>query len=424
MKRKQTMRLMGLLLAAALLVCGCAKTPETPKSPVSPIKAKAADLMEGISPTREPGGEMKEEWADAASDFAVRLIRAARGADQNNVISPLSVLSALSMTALGAKGETLSQMEQVLGMSRDDLKAFYSAYAALLAGDELGLANSVWFKDSEDFTIEQAFLQENADWFGAGVYRAPFDEKTLADINAWVKEKTKEMIPEMLDQIPSSAVTYLINALAFEAKWQETYNEYQVREGDFTREDGTKQKAQLMYSTENLYVTVPGAKGFLKSYEGGRFAFAALLPEEGTTTAQFLEKLDGAALRRALKDASPATVYAAIPKFETKFGAELSEVLKGMGMPLAFSQQADLTGIGHSSRGPLKISRVIHKTFISVAEQGTKAGAATIVEVTAEGAPEIIDPKEVILDRPFVFMLVDTQTMIPFFIGEITDIAG
>ncbi|MBR6108154.1 MAG: serpin family protein [Clostridia bacterium] len=385
----------------------------------------SVNLMEGISSklASSPAAPADESAAKAA-DFALRLFRAsAAGRDGNLLVSPLSVLCALSMTANGAKGETLAQMEEVLGMSRDELNEFYRNYTALLPSGEkykLDKANSIWFTADERFSVNGDFLQTNADYYGADIYKAAFDEGTLKDINNWVKDKTRGMIPQILDRIPASAIMYLINALAFEAEWEKVYYKESVRPGEFTLEDGNKRSVDFMYSEEHEYLAGEGFTGFKKYYAGRKYAFAALLPDEGVTVDGLIASLDAAKLLQALAEPEYAAVNASMPRFETSYSAELSELLIGMGMKDAFNPgMADFSGLGSSTGGNIFISRVIHKTFISVDELGTKAGAATLVEMNDEALP--LDIKDVRLDRPFVYMLIDCETNLPFFIGTMMD---
>ena len=405
-----------LLLSMLLQASGCAQ------------KAQAADLMAGIEaniPAELP--EVSRESAAKAADFAVRLFRESASEGKNTLVSPLSVLAALSMTANGARGETLAQMEQVLGMDTEALNTFFRSYLNALSEDKdakLKLANSIWFTADPSFKVIREFLQTNADYYGADAYKAPFDDTTLSDINNWVKDRTDGMVPEILDRIPGNAVMYLVNALAFEAEWAVVYDRDHVRKGTFTKEDGTGQAADFMYSTETAYLSDGQAEGFIKYYNGKKYAFAALLPEKGLPLGEYMASLTGEALTKMLADPEDESVAAAIPRFETQYSTEMSEVLTDMGMPIAFDQaNADFSGL--CEVGPWEnvyINRVLHRTFISVAEQGTKAGAATVVEMGKRGAP--MPAKEVYLDRPFVYMLIDTETNIPFFIGAMYDLGA
>ena len=412
-------RLIAILLVLAMALGMTACSQVSANDLMKDVPAKAVDVL----PDMDAG-------AAAAADFGVRLFKTSMEEGENTLISPLSVLYALAMTANGADGETLAQMEQVLGMDVDNLNSYMLAYLDLLPETKdykMSLANSIWFKDDPNFAVEQSFLQTNADYYGAGAYKAAFDEGTRNDINNWVKEHTDGMIPEIIDEIPDEAIMYLVNALAFDAKWADEYEEHQIREGRFTMEDGTRQDVDMMHSEEYTYLEDEMATGFIKYYKDRKYAFVAMLPNEGVSVSQYVDSLTGEHLRELLNNPQDLTVFASIPKFEMEYDIEMSEVLQEMGMTDAFDWQvADFSRLGTYNVDGMNIciNRVLHKTFISVSEQGTRAGAATAVEMVAEGAMEIVEFKEVVLDRPFVYMLIDCETNLPFFIGTMMNVNG
>ena len=410
-------KLIALILALATLLSltACAASQDLMKD----VPAKAVDVLSDM-----------DTGAAAAADFGVRLFQTTMEDGKNTLISPLSVLYALSMTANGADGETLAQMEEVLGMDAENLNSFMLAYMDLLPKDKackMSLANSIWFKDDPRFEVKESFLQTNADYYDASIYKAAFDQGTLNDINAWVKKHTDGMIPEILDEIPEDSIMYLVNALAFEAEWDEIYEKTQVWSGDFTTEEGTLQDVEMMHSQENTYLEDDLATGFIKYYEGRNYAFAALLPNEGVTVSEYVDSLTGEHLLEMLSDPEHVRTIVMLPKFETEYDIEMSEHLEAMGMPDAFDYSvADFSRMGTYTGEDVNIciDRVIHKTFISVAEKGTKAGAATVVEMDTEGAMSVEDYREVVLDRPFVYMLIDCETHLPFFIGTMMNVEG
>ena len=416
MKTRISLVIISLLLVCAMAVnlTGCT------------MEVQAKDLMEGITPNQVNAlDDLSSQKADV-TDFAIRLFKASEERGKNTLISPLSVLCALAMTANGAEEETLAQMEEVLGMTTEELNLYLYSYMQNLPQGEkykLSLANSIWFTEDERFTVNQDFLQTNADYYGADIYKAPFNDQTCKDINNWVKQNTDEMIPEILDEIPADAIMYLVNALAFEAEWSEIYEKQQVRDGKFTKEDGTKQDVELMYGVEGTYLEDENATGFKKYYKGGKYAFVAMLPNEDVSVSDYVASLNGESLNTLLNNTQHTTVHTAIPKFETEYNVEMSAILKDMGMTKAFDiYNADFEGLGTSTAGNIFINSVLHKTFISVGEKGTKAGAATIVEMNDGAAAEPQEPKEVYLDRPFVYMLIDCENNIPFFIGTMMDV--
>ena len=408
--KRNSPRLFCLALAL-LLLTGCGGTA-APRSLTADLKARTPDLP-----------PITETQAEALTAFSLDLLRE-NWTGENLLLSPLSVLSALGMAANGAGGRTLTQMEAVLGLPVGELNGALAAWrAGLPAGKDcrVDLASSLWLRDDGKFEAGRDFLQAAADWYGAEVFPAAFDGGTLRDINGWVEEHTHGMIPEIIQEIPDEAVLYLINALALEAEWETVYREDQVRDGRvFTTEDGREQAAAMMYSSEGHYLKDERAQGFLKYYEGGRWAFAALLPDEGVRLEELIASLTGERLRAILGGAEETLVYAAIPKFRCAYSAELSGSLEAMGMTDAFDMgKADFSGMGRSPTGPLFISKVLHKTYLSVDEEGTRAGAATAVEMASGGTMPGTVP-EVYLDRPFLYMLVDTETCLPAFIGAVT----
>lgn len=409
MKKKSLALLVaGGLLCSALM--GCTRT-------------YATDLMDGVkrgTPTEVPVQE--ETWV-GMQDFSVKLLQATCDQEENTLVSPMSVLSALAMTANGARGETLAQMENTLGGSVEQLNG---ALAGL--GQEkdspLYLANSIWFAEGGRITPNPDFLQINADYYRAGIFEAPFDQTTVTDINRWVKEHTHGMVKEILEEIPRDTVMYLIDALAFEAEWENPYEKEDVWQQAFTNQDGKVQQVSMMHSEEQFYLRDDQAQGFMKYYQGGQYAFVALLPDKEISILDYVEGLDGQQLKELLENPISVPVVATMPKFESEMAVDLREVLKEMGMDLPFdSAQADFTGLGTSPEGNLFINQVLHKTYIEVEEKGTRGGAVTLVGTNSAAAPQ--EPKEqmvVTLDRPFVYLVVDTSSMLPVFMGTVLSV--
>ena len=355
--------------------------------------------------------------------FALNLLQQTYEDGKNEMISPLSVLAALTMTENGAKGDTLTQMEQVLsgGMPAEQQGKELSSCMKNLPNTEnahLNIANSIWLKDADTFHVEDDFLRKNTELFDAEIFKAPFDDSTLKDINTWVSNKTEKMIPEILDQIEYDSVMYLINAVAFDAKWQSPYEKEDVQDGTFTPENGGSQSVDMMYSTEGYYLEDDNTTGFIRPYEDG-YSFMALLPKEGISIEDYISHLSAEKLIGLVENVSTDyDVDASIPKFKSEYSIELKDALQNMGMTDAFDEeQADFRGIGTSDNGNIYINMVLHKTYIEVDEQGTKAGASTVVgmaETMSLYEPEI---KTVHLDRPFVYAIIDTETQMPIFLG-------
>ena len=409
--KKICLSILSLLLVSVMLlhITGCSDLT-------------AGNLTDGLLRGKADGKTPDESFKAAQFDFAAELFKlcAADSGYENTLVSPISVMTALAMTANGANGLTEEETEAVLGggMSTEDLNAYLYAYLENLS-DEVSLANSIWFKENV-LDVNEAFLQTNKDYYDAEIFAAPFDQTTTNDVNAWVKEKTKNRIKKILDEVEADSVMYLINALTFDGEWMEKYEKDDVYDRTFTALDGTEKTVSMMYSEEYTYLSDENAEGFIKKYKGGNYAFAALLPDKDIDFSEFVNSLTGEKLADILSEKQTRQVSVGIPEFSYEYDIEMNNALQAMGMESAFDRKtADFSDIG-AADGNLYIGKVLHKTFIEVDTFGTKAAAVTLVDVKSESAPA--PELSVILDRPFVYMIIDTETDLPVFIGTMTNI--
>lgn len=415
--------LLGVFLAAALFgLSACA---------AQPVSLQAKDLMANVSTVGENRTVClsEGEW-EGACDYAANLFAQCVHADQegNVIVSPLSTLFALGMTANGASGQTLEQMEATLGGTCEVANGFLADYLDLLPTSEgctVNLANSIWLKECDDLQVRESFLETNANFYHAGVFSAPFDSSTVKDINNWVSLNTEGRITDLLDGIPDEALLYLVNALSFDGEWLYPYKSNQVYDATFTAQDGQRQDVRMMTSMESTYVELENAVGFAKPYKGSTCSFLALLPDEGVSVDELAASLSGETVLRMLDDAQEVDVEASIPQFSGAYDVELSEALESMGMVDAFDEDAaDFSAMGTTSIGNLYIGRVLHKCFVAVDEEGTEAAAATAVEMASESAAEVVvNSKIVRLDRPFVYFIVAEGVDVPLFMGVVRSIA-
>ena len=421
MKRK----LLSLLLCAALLLPalgGCAGKGEASPSPAEGEDAPALSLppAEMLAAAAEPDSTLAGETALAALSFAGDLLRQTEG--ENRLLSPVSLLCALGMVLSGARGETRRQMEDALGVSGQTLASFLGPWLSALASEEaspLHAADGIWLADKPGLRVSDAFLELNREYYGAGVECCPFDEAALQNINDFVARNTDGMIDRILDRLDPAGVMVLVNALSFEAPWAQPYRENEVIPGEFHPETGEAREVPFLHHGEKLWLADENTTGFLKPYEGGRYAFAALLPAEGLSMEDYLASLTGEKLLGLLRGVQKAEVLTEMPKFEVSCSFELTPALQDLGMTDVFDPaRADLGDLGSCDGGNLYVGQVAHKTFLQLDETGTRAGAATGV-VVMEASMRLDEPKRVVLDRPFVYLLVDLETSLPLFIGTL-----
>ena len=423
----KTVRTVSLLLALSMLflfsACGAetagvpdTESPRDESGEAETVSEKTekltADFVSGVK------GEKPDESFIAAYDrFAAELFARTRRSGENSLVSPLSVLYALAMTFSGAEGETLSQFLRAFdGRGDIDVDKIGASLAGLAAGLYKGesaytdIANSIWVKNRPDLRLKDGFIERNERYFRSDVYAVPFNQATLGEINGWVSANTGGMIKEILKELPEDTVMCLVNAVLFEAKWARQYT--QKFKMDFTKADGKKIKVDMLYSYESEFISTENAKGFIKNYIGNGYSFVAVLPNG--TLDDYMETFDGAELSALLSSRKDVPVMAETPAFKYDFSDDLSGVLRAMGITDAFTDNADFSGM-FEEKTDISISKVIHKTRIEVDTEGTRAAAATAVVMT-EGAA-MIEHETVILNRPFLYMIIDANTDTPMFIG-------
>ena len=428
--KKRAKKIVALFLTAGILLSGTAACSNVEGMHLSGSTRELNVTKEDTGKSGDnvqmlPSDEKSDKiFADSHADFAIKAFQNSYEAGKNTMISPYSVINALAMTANGASGETLEQMESVLCGTADcsldllnrELQRLQSSMPKE-KNNHLYTANSIWYKDSdENFVPADDFLKLNAEFYQADIFASAFDEKTTKDINRWIDRRTDGMIKDIMDQIPPYAIMYLVNAVAFEGEWQDPYEKEQVHDADFYDIDGNHSTVSMMYSEEYSFLKEEHAVGFIKPYKEG-FDFVALLPDENMDIRDYISQMNGETFLKTIAQANDTIVQTGMPKFKAETQKELAEVLDRMGMHDAFDEKlADFSQMGNCKNGDnLYISRVLHRTKIEVNELGTKAGAATVVEVETMGCLEAVE--NVVLDRPFVYAIIDRENGIPVFIG-------
>ncbi len=356
---------------------------------------------------------------NAYMDFSVNLLKQNLNSNKNTLIAPLSVSYALGMTANGAKGDTLLEMEKVLGGNIGDLNKFFGDYKnTTIKNKSINMANSIWIKDDKDLIINDDFVKKNKEAYSVSVHKEKFDIKTRDKINKWVKTNTKGMIKEIIKEINGDSLMYLINALSFDDEWNEKYMKSSIEKSDFTNYNGKKKSVDMMYSSEGCYLHDKGAKGFIKPYKNG-YAFACIMPDKDVM--EYTKSLTGKKLSKIFKNRMDVGVNAGLPIFKSETDVKLNDALMKMGMKQAFDEsKADFGGMVTSDKN-ICISNVLHKTFIEVNAAGTKAGAVTSIEADY-AALDTQKAKNVVLNKPFLYMIIDTENNVPVFMGVMLDI--
>lgn len=398
-----------IILTAFLFSCEDKNVPDLP--PQGPadlyLSAKTTDIIE------------------SDNEFGLELFKkvvAGEPEAKNIFISPTSVALALAMTYNGASGDTKSAMETALkkaGFSTEEINTAYkSLIEALRSVDPkvlLEIANSIWYR--EGFNVLPQFISVNEEYYNAEVSSLDFSSpQALAVINDWVSDQTNEKIKTIIDQIPANTVMYLINAIYFKGIWQYEFDKNNTFNGPFYSTDGSPVTVPYMKNKLSLPMLSTEKFSMLElPYGRGNYSMVILLPEEGYSTQDVINSLTPESWDSWVSSlAYTNNIDVQVPKFKFEYENLLNDELDNMGMGVAFTGSADFSGI--NGTGNLFISRVIHKSFVEVNEEGTTAAAVTAVEVGYTS----IDPGPVFhVNRPFVFAIRETTTGALVFIGRV-----
>lgn len=407
---KKIISITAIILCICLAFAGCNQSVKTP-----------VDLMTGITANKVQKSTPDNSFILGQYDFSASLLKELAKSEKGNfMFSPLSLTQVLTLTANGAEGDTAKEILAVLGGT--DLNKYNAQlkYYTDTLTKELLSVNSIWYKNDSRLSVKKEFLQTNADYFSAASRKISFDEEGRKLINDWVKESTAGNIDSIVDKIEKESIMYLINALTFESSWSTQYPDEAIAKGNFVTKDGESVSVDMMKSTESCYINYDGAVGFIKPYAMANYCFAAILPPENTDIGEFVASLNGEKLKKLIDSEDYTDVLVSLPKFSFNYSFTANDALKGLGVKTAFNEdKADFSKMGKMDSGNIYLSNVLQKTYITVDNQGTKAGAVAKSEMAVKTSMPRYE--EITLDRPFVFMILDGVYNTPVFVGIVNN---
>ena len=348
---------------------------------------------------------MKENTTKNQYEKMTRQMLASLYEENNLIFSPLSYYLLLALAYNATAAESQKEIAEVLG--NDDI----NEYAKLLSVDskELQIASGLCLDKTIAKAINKDYLRLGKRIFDLEIFSS---DNALKAINDWVKKKTAGMIPKLLSDLPENFRLCLINAICFKGKWEKRYKKQDIHEDIFMGFDKTEM-VNYLSSEENEYLEDEYYTGFLKDYQGKRYAFMGLLPktkgEEGYKEA--LEHLD---IMKLYRNREWMEVKAIMPEFEADNSLDLIDLSKGLGINDIFSDNANFSSL---TKEAIKVSSIMQKAYIKVDRSGTRAAAASAMIAVAMALPPKDRRKTVALDRPFVYCIIDREKDLPIFIG-------
>ena len=419
-------RKISFVMLCAMVLAGCTASP-TPSTKTGNLLGKLA-----YDPDPQFTESELQELVASQNEFASAIFLNQADIKENLVISPYSLYQALSMLYAGAAGETASEMQLAMRLSWDDarLHRLMNALNRRLldsAGTEtadaqafvLQMANALWA--AQDSEYQQAFLDTLSQNYDTGLQTLNFaDAKAASDaINAWVAQQTEQKIPQLAEPSMFSTDTALAltNAVYFKAAWKYPFDEKATASAPFTLLSGEQQNVPTMRLSQMLNVSMTEALTAMQlPYAGGTMVMEILMPSPDlwNNTDAIAQLLSTQA---DFPEMQAESVILSLPKFRIETPTmDLIPALKANGMQLAFTEEADFSGI--SGDQSLYVSTIAQKAFIDVNEQGTEATAATIAVVTQKMAPGG-EPLNINIDHPFIFQIRDTATGAILFMGTV-----
>jgi serpin B len=379
-----------------------------------------------------PVKKVDDRLIAATSRFAFRLYNqlVKQGTSKNLFVSPSSVILALAMTYNGAEGETRQAMARALEIEGLSLQEVNSAFADLKStlgtADpklQLKIANSLWAQ--KGVSLKADFIQRSKEYYAAEVTSLDFNNPTApATINLWVRNNTGDRIEKVVDQISPDTILFLINAIYFKGQWSNEFEKGKTREEDFKLADGGQKKLPMM-SQSGKYNHYKGKdfQAVSLPYGTGRMSMYVFLPDKRTTLDQFERNLTVEDWETWMKGFRVAPGEVMLPRFKIEYEVDLNDVLKALGMTEAFDpHRANFSGIAQLSQAErIYISKVKHKTFAEVNEEGTVAAAVTAVEAQLTSVQLPQENFIMKVDRPFFVAIRDNLTGVVLFMGSIVD---
>lgn len=415
---KSKISILLLIIAATILMASSCEGKESEIDLENLPKPKNIEL-------RSSEIEMvKSDQSFAFNFFANVYAEESEDGDNSFMVSPLSLGMALAMTMNGAEGDTKSVIKESLKQnefSEDDINSYYKKLReALLSTDpstKLSIANSIW--TNKVVAIKNDFISRNREYFNSSVEAVDFgDVKTKDKINNWASVNTNGLIENVIESTNIDDLMYLLNAIYFKGIWISEFSKNKTEKKMFTHEDGSTVNVDMMNQTSKFKYKNDDLLQIVElPYGNGAFSMMVLLPQEDKKIGDVIDALNSSDYWVELESGLRVNeVELSLPKFKTEYSKKLNEVLKKMGMGLAFTDDADFSGMSDISA---KLSFVKQDTYIAVDEVGTEAAAVTTVGVVMTSMP--IEPQKVIFNanHPFVYLIKENSTGSILFIGTV-----
>lgn len=396
---------------------------------ISLAGCQESDKLTYGKPVKRPETVDISEQNEIVTDFAVRLLQNTYTGEENVLLSPVSILSGLSLIANGADGESLAQIEEVVGMSAEEMNAYLYSYTHQLSenwdtDNKLHVANSLWINKEKNITVSDEFLKKNEMYHDASIFYTEFDQSCVEDTNKWIREQTDGKVSEIINEIPEDAGMYLANSLVYEGLWAEKVSSY--TQSDFTRTFAPvlsgNEEFSVMYERESVYFEDIAASGFMKYFAHGKYGFVVLLPNEDQDIKTYIQNLTGERLYRILSNPIQESNVVGVwmPLFALDYETNMKDVLRNMGVrEILDKEKADFSLIDSMQNDEsIQIDAVFYKNCMNLNINGINTDKENLNSEEGYALSDLA-PYNIFIDCPFISMVIDCEHKIPLLIGVV-----
>lgn len=421
-RNESKMTMAALMMLAAMAMTSCASSKKINGNSNAGKSSEMGKNEEDLDNSYLVLSDAQQDIVKKNNAFALRLFNKVTDME-SKVISPMSVSYLMGMLANGADGITQQEILKAIGcdgVSVSDLNELYKAM--LLTANKQDKQTTVnianYIAVNKNFQLNKDFCQKVSDSYLAGIESLDFTSSKSTDrINGWCKEKTNGMIPRIIDQVSADAVSYLMNAIYFKGTWQNKFNAKDTKLENFRGYTRDIQKVEMMHQVKKLfYAENKDFKAVDLPYGNGSYRMLVLLPNEGKNIQEMMKGLDEEKLNQISQNMENCMVNLKLPKFTIEQELPLNAIISDLGAPSMFV--AGKANFSHFADGNFFVSKMLQKAKIEVNEQGTKAAAVTAAVMLTAMAPEETRNVEFIADRPFVYMIQDSQSGGILFMGQ------
>lgn len=412
---KTISKILAFVLFSIIIVCFCVGCTKPAKPQIVEPNYKEPNFSQPQDDVL-----LNEAYQNSIAEFSFNLFNTL-STDENACISPLSVYLAFACLTNASNGETLNQIASSMELSPEEINEYCSYLMHLYQDDEsnaevVKIANSVWFKDS--FAPKQSFVDNAFSIYDADIIRTNFDDETVRQTNAWISEKTNGLIKKMVERYGPNTIMQIINAIVFENDWSRPLMETSKM---FINSDNSQKYVKGGYHTISAYYESESAEAFKYGFKNSRFSFVGIRPKGNID--EYLSAFNAGEYNNLMNnpknDFDKVNIF--IPFFNLDYEKSLVGNLQSLGIVDAFSPTLSNFSRGWDNPELISVSEVKHKTHFELTKDGVRAAAVTIIGIDCTSAPPDYQIKErnLFLDKPFIYMIVDNEYNVPLFIGNI-----